>query len=177
MTSLIVVIALLLAGFIIAAGYWVWLVKALKQQRHKAFLRLIPVLDERIQVVSQLIDLIQQHIKSEQSFCVKNKALGQKIKEERNKIKRRLTLEAKLSHAVLQLVKIIQRYSSLRANPKVMQAQIALAEIEERIASDVLLFNTLTERYNKEIEIAVMKPFASLLKFRKHKEYNVIKEE
>jgi hypothetical protein len=158
-------------------GYWMWLVKGLTHKRYRAFLRLIPVLDERLKIAKQLSELINQQIKAEKALCMKITSLCDKISPERQKVRRRLVLEAQLTKYLAQLVKAIQHYTSVRTNSKIMQVQIALAEIEERIASDMLLFNTLTERYNNEVEITVMRPFAALLKLRRQKEYYVLEEE
>lgn len=171
------IIGLLIVAFILAAGYWMWLVKDLKHRRHRAFCQLLTYLDERCQVVERLTDLVAQQIKSEQIMCKKMKELCAKTQQERKHIRKRLSLEVQFSRQIGVLVKIIQTYVSLRSNQKIMREEILLAEVEEKISSDMLLFNTLTQRYNQEIERTVMRPFAFFMKFKRYTGYSLVREE
>ena len=177
MITPLVIFILLMVAFVMASGYWMWLVKGLKRRRYRAFVQLLTYLDARCEVVGQLATLVEQQVKSEQAFCQKIKTLCLKTTQEKKKVRKRLSKEVELSKQIMELVKKIQTYVSLRTHTKIMQAEIHLADIEEKIASDMLLFNTLTERYNREVELLAMRPFAAMLKFRKHRHYPVVREE
>jgi len=147
-------------------GYRVWLIGDLKRRRYDIFLQLVTLLDRRCEIIERLSVLVAQQIKSEQLISRQIKDTSIRIRQERKHIHKRLSSEEEFSRQIGLLIKVIQTYISLRGNPGIMQEEILLAEVEERITTDILLFNTVTRQYNRTIGCLEMRLFAPIVRLR-----------
>ncbi len=124
---------------------------ALKQTRHNAFADIDVQLQQRYDLIPNLIETVKGYAKHEQETL-------QNVTNARARVGKasgegeRLAAEGALSGALLNLFAVAENYPDLKADQNFRELQAELSDIENKIAAARRFFNNATSEYNTAIQ-------------------------
>lgn len=124
---------------------------ALRQRRENAFADIDVQLQQRYDLVPNLIETVKGYASHEKETFqeVTNARAGVK---KANSQEERIQAENALSGALLNLFAVAENYPELKADQNFRELQSELADIENKIAAARRFFNNATSEYNTSIQ-------------------------
>jgi len=158
-----IVVAIILVIFVISLYNSV--IK-LRNNRENAFADIDVQLQQRHDLIPQLVETVRGYAKHESSTL-------QAVVEARNGAMQANTIDEKIAAdnkltAALQGLKVtVERYPDLKANQNFMHLQEEISDVENKLAASRRFFNSATKEYNNSIQTFPANIFAGMFNFRK----------
>ncbi len=162
--SLFVIISLVLI-IIFLIGSYNQLIK-LKNNRQTAFSDVDVQLNQRHDLIPQLIETVKGYLKHE-STVLKQVTLARSAALNAQTLSDKVLTENKLSDALGSFKLVVEAYPEIMANTNFIILQNEIADIENKLSATRRYFNSSTREYNNAVETFPSNIIAIIFGFKK----------
>lgn len=135
-------------------------------QLNNAFSSLDVMLKKRYDLIPNLIELVRQYSKHEESLLLKITSLRAAGMSETLGIAEKMNVGKQLSTTVADMILNTEAYPELKANESFLRLQATWTESEEQIAAARRNYNNTVTIYNDGVMMFPESIFASILKYK-----------
>ncbi|MCH4148681.1 MAG: LemA family protein [Prevotella sp.] len=175
MTLIIILVVVIVLLIVWAISIYNNLVK-LRNNRENAFANIDVQLNQRHDLVPQLVETVKGYAAHEKEVfekvtAARSAALGA------NTIDEKIQAENALTSALSGLKVSVEAYPELKANQNFLQLQGELSDIENKLAAVRRFFNSATKELNNAVQTFPSNIFANMFGFKKEPMFEVPQEE
>jgi LemA protein len=175
MTLIIILVVVIVLLIVWAISIYNNLVK-LRNNRENAFANIDVQLNQRHDLVPQLVETVKGYAAHEKEVfekvtAARSAALGA------NTIDEKIQAENALTSALSGLKVSVEAYPELKANQNFLQLQGELSDIENKLAAVRRFFNSATKELNNAVQTFPSNIFANMFGFKKESMFEVPQEE
>ncbi len=124
---------------------------ALRQNRNNAFADIDVQLKQRFDLVPNLVETVKGYAAHEKDTFEQVTKMRAKIQDANNE-EERLTAEAGLGNALVNLNAVAENYPELKADQNFQRLMAELSDLENKIGAARRFFNNATSEYNTAVQ-------------------------
>lgn len=125
---------------------------ALKQKRSNAFSDIDVQLQQRYDLIPNLVNTVKGYAEHEKTILENVTEARASVGQARGAGAERIEAENMLSRSLMNLFAVAENYPDLKADANFRQLQSELADIENKISAARRFFNSATSEYNTAIQ-------------------------
>lgn len=125
---------------------------ALRQNRNNAFSDIDVHLQQRFDLVPQLVETVKGYAKHEEKVLNDVTSARANVNQTSGTSNARMNAERALGGALMNLLAVAEAYPDLKADQNFQQLQTELADLENKIAAARRYFNSATAEYNTSLQ-------------------------
>jgi len=144
----------------------------LRNNRESTFADIDVLLKQRHDLINQLVSTVKGYASHEKETLNSVVNARNEAMYARN-IDEKMVAENRLNYALTGLKVTIEAYPELKANSNFLQLQEKISDIENKLATVRMYFNSSTREYNTAIEMFPASFFAALFRFQKEKMFDL----